>query len=54
VAPPAGKTPEVLDEVRDLDVPELLAVDPGLARVPVEKARELHCDPAGGCAQYVT
>jgi len=35
----------VLDEVRALDVPALLAAEPGLARVLAEIVRELHFDP---------
>ena len=36
---------EVLEEVRTLDVPKLLAAAPGLARVLAEIVRELHFDP---------
>lgn len=35
----------VLDEIKDLDVPELLAVDPGLGRVLAKLVRDLHFDP---------
>lgn len=36
---------EVLDEVRDLDVPRLLAIEPRLARLIAQIVRDLHSDP---------
>lgn len=36
---------EVLDEVRDLDMPKLLAIDPELGRVVAEIVRRLYEDP---------
>jgi hypothetical protein len=39
---------EVLDEVKSLDMPELLAIDPGLGRVVAEIVRELYSDPWPG------
>jgi hypothetical protein len=36
---------EVLDEVKRLDMPELLAIDARLARVVAEIVRDLHLDP---------
>jgi Txe/YoeB family toxin of Txe-Axe toxin-antitoxin module len=36
---------EVLDEVKHLDMPELVAIDPRLGRVVAEIVRELHADP---------
>jgi Txe/YoeB family toxin of Txe-Axe toxin-antitoxin module len=36
---------EVLDEVRNLDMAQLLAIDPRLARVVAEIVRELYSDP---------
>ena len=35
----------VLDEVREHDLPELLAVDPGLGRVVAELVAKLYSDP---------
>jgi hypothetical protein len=36
---------EVLDEVRRLDMPVLLAIDPALGRAVAEIVRDLHFDP---------
>lgn len=36
---------EVLDEVKDIDMPELLDVDRALGRVVAELVRDLHDDP---------
>lgn len=36
---------EVLDEVRDVDMPNLLAIEPALGRVVAEIVRDLHSDP---------
>jgi hypothetical protein len=38
-------TVAVLDEVKRLDMPELLAIDPRLGRVVAEIVRDLHFDP---------
>jgi hypothetical protein len=39
---------EVLDEVKNLDMPQLLAIDARLARVVAELVRELYSDPRLG------
>lgn len=36
---------EVLDEVRTIDMPALMEVDPGLGRAVAEIVRDLHVDP---------
>jgi hypothetical protein len=36
---------EVLDEVKDLDMPHLLSIDPSLGRAVAEIVRDLHVDP---------
>lgn len=39
---------EVLDEVKDIDMPELLDIDRALGRVVAELVRDLHDDPSLG------
>lgn len=40
-----GYSVEVLDEVKELDMPELLSIEPVLGRVVAEIVRDLHQDP---------